>query len=656
MTQRTGLTWGLPLLVGLAVLAPAGFARSIHVDAGAHGANNGATWGDAYVYLQDALAASRTGDQILIAQGVYRTDRGRSVTAGDRTASFSLKSGVSLRGGYAGSISSNPNARNVKAYRTILSGDLAGNDLTSITVWDLGSAPSRTENSYHVVTADRVTGATLDGIHITGGHANEGGASQFGRGGGVSLTRDAEATLVNCTLTANYGRLGGAVCNFGAAPLLVDCDLQGNLAESGGGLAVRMGPATVIGCRFRRNAATAGGGAIWSDVSQGWYINCSLCGNMAMDSGGGINAQLSTLEIVNALLCGNASACSGGALNVGGCPHRGGTGGSQITLMNCTLAENRASQGRAIQSFGDASAGSGASSIRVGNSLLRNGGDEVRNSDGSTIEVTFSNVQGGYSGDGNIDADPAFAASGRWSDRGTFGDIRDDVWTEGDYRVSADSPCVDVDYGRFVPRDTMDLDGDGDILEVIPVDMRSRPRVARKPGQREPSTGPHVDMGAYEYQDSRKVHRFWSPVFSRHFYTISDLEQSRLIRDYSHIWIYEEGSGFETLVDGSNPDAQPVHRFWAPGHDTHFYTIDEQEKNKLINEASDVWVYEGVVFYAHAEGRQPSLAKPVYRFWSPIAITHFYTIDPAERDSLIDEFPYAWIYEGIAWYAYELSK
>jgi hypothetical protein len=292
----------------------------------------------------------------------------------------------------------------------------------------------------------------------------------------------------------------------------------------------------------------------------------------------------------------------------------------------------------------------------VGNSILRNSGDEIHNNDGSTVEITFSNVQGGYGGVGNVNVNPLFAALGRWNDRGTPGDLGDDVWTEGDYRMSADSPCVDVDFGSLVPRDTMDLDGDDDILEAIPVDMRGRPRTAEKPGRSAPSTGPRMDMGAYEYQDSQRVFRFWSPVLSRHFYTVSDLERRRLIRDYGDVWVYEEGAGFETFVDDSNPDTRPVHRFWAPEHGTYFYTIDEQEKNRLIDEHSDVWVYEGVVFYAHPEGLQPSLAKPVFRFWSPLAATHFYTIDEAERDKLIDEFPYAWIYEGIAWYSYELSK
>ena len=437
------------------------------------------------------------------------------------------------------------------------------------------------------------------------------------------------------------------------------CDLRDNLAEFGGGLVVRMGPPTVIGCSFRRNVATGSGGAVWSDISQGRYINCSICGNTATDSGGGISAQLSTFEMVNCLVCGNTAGCSGGALNAGGCPHGSATGGSQITLMNCTLADNRAGAGRAVQCFSDASAGRSPSTIQVGNSLLRDGGDEIRNNDGSMIEVTFSNVQGGYDGPGNIDVNPPFASEGVWDDRDTPEDIFDDRWTEGDYRVPADSPCIDVDYGRFVPLDATDLDADGDILEVIPQDIRGRPRVVEKPGQApDPNSPaqPRVDMGAYEYQDSRTVFRFWSPVFGRHFYTVSDLEKKRLIREYGDIWVYEEGAGYETFADGSNPDTRPVHRFWSPLLNTHFYTIHEQEKMLLLQDYPHVWVYEGTVFYAHAEGQQPSLAKPIYRFWSPIFATHFYTISEQERDMLIAEYSFIWTYEGIAWYAYELSE
>jgi len=41
----------------------------------------------------------------------------------------------------------------------------------------------------------------------------------------------------------------------------------------------------------------------------------------------------------------------------------------------------------------------------------------------------------------------------------------------------------------------------------------------------------------------------------------------------------------------------------------------------------------------------------VYRFWSDALSGHFYTIDEAERDKLINQYSHVWTYEGIAWYA-----
>ena len=77
------------------------------------------------------------------------------------------------------------------------------------------------------------------------------------------------------------------------------------------------------------------------------------------------------------------------------------------------------------------------------------------------------------------------------------------------------------------------------------------------------------------------------------------------------------------------------------------------EKEGLEASYSHVWTYEGPAFYAYPEGKQPADAVPVYRFWSNAAGYHFYTINEAERDHLIANYPYAWAYEGVAWYAYE---
>ena len=45
-------------------------------------------------------------------------------------------------------------------------------------------------------------------------------------------------------------------------------------------------------------------------------------------------------------------------------------------------------------------------------------------------------------------------------------------------------------------------------------------------------------------------------------------------------------------------------------------------------------------------------AEAVCRFWSDSLATHFYTIDPVEKDKLIAEASHIWTYEGPVWYAY----
>ena len=135
-------------LFGMACSAAAG--RTIYVDADASGANDGSSWADAYNYLQDALADANSGDEIHVAQdaltdassalkpleisvaeGIYTPDSNSADPggSGDRTATFQLINGVTLKGGYAGFGEPEPNAHDVELYETILSGDLDGNDI-----------------------------------------------------------------------------------------------------------------------------------------------------------------------------------------------------------------------------------------------------------------------------------------------------------------------------------------------------------------------------------------------------------------------------------------------------------------------------------------------------------------------------------------------
>jgi hypothetical protein len=148
------------------------------------------------------------------------------------------------------------------------------------------------------------------------------------------------------------------------------------------------------------------------------------------------------------------------------------------------------------------------------------------------------------------------------------------------------------------------------------------------------------------------VYRFWSPIFSRHFYTISEWEKQNMIDLYSYFWTLE-GIAFYTLPDGDEPGSLPVYRFWSPSLSAHFYTISEDERDTLIRDFPDVWGYEGVAFYGYPpDAPQPAGTSPVFRFWSPTYTCHFYTISEAERDYLAANFSAVWTYEGIAWYAY----
>ncbi|MGE5294438.1 MAG: hypothetical protein ACM3VT_06380, partial [Solirubrobacterales bacterium] len=115
----------------LALLAAAAFARAVYVDSRARGANDGSSWGNACVALQDALADANEMEkpvEIWVAQGTYRPDQGAGVKAGDTNATFRLINGVTIRGGYAGLTQPDPNAWDPNEYETILYGDLQGND------------------------------------------------------------------------------------------------------------------------------------------------------------------------------------------------------------------------------------------------------------------------------------------------------------------------------------------------------------------------------------------------------------------------------------------------------------------------------------------------------------------------------------------------
>ena len=129
MNQVLGLC--AVMLMG-AFSGPARAQAVTYVDASALGANDGSSWGDAFVDLQAGLSTAGAGDQLWVAAGSYTP----APPGGPSSATFAIPSGVEVYGGFAGGETA-LSQRDPAANPTVLSGDLLGDD-TYTPVFNLG--------------------------------------------------------------------------------------------------------------------------------------------------------------------------------------------------------------------------------------------------------------------------------------------------------------------------------------------------------------------------------------------------------------------------------------------------------------------------------------------------------------------------------------
>jgi hypothetical protein len=146
------------------------------------------------------------------------------------------------------------------------------------------------------------------------------------------------------------------------------------------------------------------------------------------------------------------------------------------------------------------------------------------------------------------------------------------------------------------------------------------------------------------------VWRFWSPVSGKHFYTTDAVEKDKLLSQYADVWTYE-GVAFRAFSSADEPNVAGVYRFWSESLQSHFYTLDAGERDKLLRDYPTVWTDEGIAFYAYPAGRQPGGTIAVQRFWAGSLEGHFYTTSDRERFKLTSAYGAVWQYEGVAWYA-----
>ncbi|MGD0077411.1 MAG: right-handed parallel beta-helix repeat-containing protein [Sedimentisphaerales bacterium] len=425
-----------------------------YVDVCATGNNDGTSWTDAYNFLQDALAQA-DAQLIFVADGTYKPDQGGGNTALDKNASFVLRKGVAIYGGYAGVGAPDPNARNVQLYQTILSGDLAGDDVYVADPCNFLTEPTRAENSYHVVKGGNTNRtAILDGFTIADGNANS-DAWPNNYGGGMFNDNDANCIISNCTFIENSSGSGGAIFN-GNSNLLIR------------------------NCAFYRNAGKDGGGGIHNYISSPTIVNCIFISNKGVDAtgnGGGVyNVQNCNPAMINCLFSDNSAVWGGGMANI----HA-----SNPTITNCTFSGNFATGGGcgAIDDYNNANP-------TITNCVFwGNTSPQICDVSGSAATVNYSDVQGGWLGLGanNINADPRFVNAD--GPDGVVGTLDDNL------RLLSNSPCIDKGSNAGVSLDTADIDRDGNTVERTPLDLDLRPRIVD--GNCDGNSV--VDMGAYEF-------------------------------------------------------------------------------------------------------------------------------------------------------------
>lgn len=292
-----------------------GKSATYYVNVNATGANNGSSWLDAFVDLQDAIAISIFGDEIWVAQGIYKPTSGTS-----RSESFVIKNGTKVYGGFNGT-ETLLEQRNVSLYTTVLSGEIGS-----------GSA---TDNSYRVVRFSNVANQTrLDGFTITAAYNN-----QTSYGGGASLT-SSSPTIANCIFSGNYAASGGGALNHATSGILTleNCVFDGNVGNTYGGGALRLyaGTINVTNCYFKSNQSNTYGGAIFLYSATLNIVNSTFAGNIAQSTGSAIRVgDVGTLHMSNSLVVGNFTEQSG-AITASTFSNS-----SAHTIRNCTIAHNK---------------------------------------------------------------------------------------------------------------------------------------------------------------------------------------------------------------------------------------------------------------------------------------------------------------------------
>lgn len=229
--------------------------------------------------------------------------------------------------------------------------------------------------------------------------------------GGAIYCKYASAVLTSCTITDNINTvitapLGAIHCGHCNSMSLYDCMIGRNRTIDGGGLYSESSSPNLYGCQIINNTATRWGGGLYLISDNSVIQNCIIRGNKSQ-RGGGIFGYNGNFTFSNCVLYENIATdeyYSGGGIY---CES------SRQNIYNCIFWNNNINEVELIREKGNL--------------------------------IQYCDIQGGFTGTGNIDSDPLFADP-----------------EHGDFHLQPTSPCIGMGIGpelnSLVP--LYDIDGD----------------------------------------------------------------------------------------------------------------------------------------------------------------------------------------------------
>ncbi len=405
-----------------------------------------------YPTIQDAINNSNNGDVIILQPGTY-------TGTGNRDIDF-LGKAIAVR-------STDPNDPNIVA----------------ATIIDCNGSYADPHRGFYFHNGEDAN-SILDGLTITGGIAYGSGGGiycegssptiadciiasneAYDGGGGIYLWRS-DTTIKDCTISKNsagYWEGGGIFCGPYSNVTIANCTISENSTDlQGGGISLWGAKATIYNCTISKNLADwfGGGGISCYDEGNTAITNCTISENSTnWGEGGGIFCEWdSDVTINDSTIIANTASHS-----VAGGIFFSGWGESEFKINNCTIVNNSAYYAGGgiflVQGFYK-SISTISNCILYYNQASQGPQIYLDLYEETSFSIKYSNIEGGYIGEGNIDADPCFADP-----------------CNNDYHLLPNSPCIDTGDPNFIPEpNETDLDGkprlvDGDKNGIAIVDM-----------------------------------------------------------------------------------------------------------------------------------------------------------------------------------------